>query len=104
VPAGRRARVDSCQLIAELQASDGSGSATVVGTKISFFPLGASGTALLDALINVGTVQGARADAALAAGKELQATDILQGLSGNPRGAGVTLYAVEVAIITEGDA
>jgi hypothetical protein len=104
VPAGRRARVDTAQVYAELSVSDGSGAGTLVSAGIDFYPLGVSATTILEASIWTGVALGARADGAISAGKDLQATDRIVGASGNLRGAGVTVRAMEAAIITEGDA
>ena len=104
VPAGRRARVDTVQVYAELSVSDGSGAGTLVSAGVDFFPLGSIGTTIVEASIWTGTALGARADAAVASSKELQSTDKVIGSSGNLRGAGVTVRTLEAAVITEGDA
>lgn len=103
VPAGRRARVDTAQCMAEISASDGSGSGTQIGCFIGEV-VGASTLSMISANIWTGTVQGARADVALAASVEFSAGTVLQGVSGNPRGAGVSLRVEERWHIIEGDA
>lgn len=105
VPAGRRAQVDTAQVVNELQVSDGSGAGVNVEADIIYQPLGVgSANFLINGIIHTGTIKGARADVALPRIKELTAGDLVQAQQQNQRGAGVTQFWLIAMTITEGDA